>query len=132
MHWDKIFTDILAEYADYANVFSSELMIKLLGNTSINEHVMELVNDKQPLYGSIYIPSLVELETLKVYIKTYFKAGFIQSSKSLAGAPISFNKKLDGSLRLCIDYRGLNNLMIKNWYSLLLIRESLNWLGHAK
>ncbi len=103
--------------------------MKLPENTGINEHVIELVEGKQPPYGPIYSLSSVELETLKTYIETHLKTGFIQPSKSPAGAPIFFNKKPDGSLRLCVDYQGLNNLTIKNRYSLPLIGESLDWLG---
>ena len=53
--------------------------------------------------------------TLKTYIKTYLKTGFIWPFKSLAGIPISSDKKLDGSLLLCVNYWDLNNLTIKNW-----------------
>ena len=74
----------------------------------------------------------MELETLKTYIKTNLANGFIQPSNSPAGAPILFVCKPDGSLRLCVDYRGLNNLTIKNRYPLPLIGESLNWLGQVK
>jgi hypothetical protein len=41
-------------------------------------------------------------------------------------------KKKDGSLRMCVDYRGLNKITIKNWYPLLLIFELLDQLGQAK
>ena len=72
------------------------------------------------------------METLKTYIKTNLANGFIRLSKSPAGAPILFDKKPDGSLRLCVDYRGLNNITIKNQYPLPLIGESLDRLGRAK
>ncbi len=88
--------------------------MELPENTRINEHAIEFIEGKQPPYGPIYALSPVELETLKAYIKTHLKAEFIRSSKSPANAPILFDKKLDGSFCLCIDYRGLNNLMIKN------------------
>ena len=68
----------------------------------------------------------IELQMLKIYIENNLANGFIRPSKSLAGAHILFNKKFDGSLRLCIDYQGLNNLIIKNWYPLLLVGELLN------
>ena len=42
--------------------------------------------------------------------------GFIRPSHSPWGAPVLFVKKKDGSLRLCIDYRGLNKVTIKNKY----------------
>jgi hypothetical protein len=45
-----------------------------------------------------------ELVALKVFLKENLAKGFIQESKSLAGAPILFALKKDGSLRLCVDY----------------------------
>ncbi len=83
--------------------------------------------------GLIYSLGLVELETLKAHIENNLASGFIRPSKSPVGAPILFHKKLDGSLRLCIDYQGLNNLIIKNRYPLSLVRKSLdrlNWAQH--
>ncbi len=106
--------------------------MELPKNTGINEHVIELVEVKQLPYGPIYSLGPVELETLKAYIETHLKTGFIRPSKSSAGAPILFDKKPDGSLRFCVDYRGLNNLTIKNLYPLPLIGESLDRLGRAK
>ncbi len=88
--------------------------MELPENTGMNKHAIELIQWKQPPYGPIYALSLVELETLKTYIETHLKMGFIRPSKSPTGAPIFFDKKSDGSLRLCIDYRGFNNLTIKN------------------
>ncbi len=98
----------------------------------MNEHAIELIEGKQPPYGPIHALNPVELETLKIYIETHLKTRFIRPSKSLAGAPILFNKKPDGNLHLCVDYRGLNNLTIKNQYLVLLIEEVLNRLGRAK
>ncbi len=74
----------------------------------------------------------MELETLKAYIENNLASGFIRPSKSPAGAPIFFDKKPDNGLRLCVDYRGLNNLTIKNWYPLPLVEESLDRLGWAR
>ena len=58
----------------------------------------------------------MELEILKAYIKNNLANGFIRSFKFLTGGLIFFNKKLDSSLRLSVDYGGLNNLSIKNQY----------------
>ena len=69
---------------------------------------------------------------MKTYIKINLVNNFIKPFKSTANTFILFNKKLDGSFRLCVDYKGLNNLTIKNLYPLPLINESLNLLGHAK
>ena len=74
----------------------------------------------------------MELETLKAYIETYGKTEFIRPFNSPTVATIFFNKKPEGSFCLYVDYRGLNNLTIKNWYLLPLIGKSLDWLGCAK
>ena len=132
LQWDKAPTKIPAEYSDYADVFSTDLAMELPKITGMNEHAIELIEAKQPPYGPIYTLSPVELETLKAYIETHLKTGFIRPSKSPAGAPILFDKKPDGSLCLCMDYRDLNNLTIKNRYPLPLIGEALDRLGRAK
>ena len=130
--FDKAPTKVPAEYSDYSNVFSAENAAELPENTGMNEHAIELEEGKQPPFGPIYSLGPVELETLKTYIKTNLANGFIRPSKSPAGAPIFFDRKPDGSLRLCVDYRGLNNITIKNRYPLPLIGESLDWLGRAR
>ncbi len=132
LQWDKATIEIPAKYFDYTDIFSSDLAIKLPENTSMNKHAIKLIKRKQPPYGPIYTLSLVELEVLKIYIKTYLKTGFIQPFKSSTDAPILFDKKPHSSLRLCVDYQGFNNLMIKNWYPLPLIGEVLDCLDRAK
>ena len=74
----------------------------------------------------------MELETLKASIENKLVTGFIRPYKSLAKALIFFDKKLDNSLRLNMDYWGLNNTTVKNWYLLLLVGESLDHLGRAQ
>ena len=130
--FNKALTEVPAEYSDYSDVFSAEHVAELPENTGINEHPIKLKLGKQQLFGPIYSLGPVKLETLKTYIKTNLANGFIRPSKSPAGAPILFDRKPDGSLRLCVDYRGLNNLTIKNRYPLPLIGESLDRLGRAK
>ena len=130
--FDKAPTKILAEYSDYRDVFSAENAAELPENTGINEHAIKLKEGKQPFFRPIYSLGLVELETLKTYIKTKLANGFIQPSKSPAGVPILFNQKPDESLRLCVNYQGLNNITIKNKYPLPLIGESLDWFSQAK
>ena len=129
---DEASTGVLPKYVDYANVFLFDLAMELPENTSINKHAIEFEEDKQPLYGPIYSLGPVELETLKTYIKTHLKSGFIQPFQFSKGAPILFDKKSNGNLWLYVNYRGLNNLIIKNQYPLPVIGEALNWLGRAK
>ena len=108
------------------------MVIELPKNTSTNKHAIELQDGKQLLYEPIYSLGPIKLETLKTYIKTYLKTGFIQPFKSLANALILFNKKPKDSLWLCVNYQSLNNFTIKNGYLLPLIGEALDWLGKVK
>ena len=98
----------------------------------MNEHAIELEEDKQLLFRPIYSIDLVSLETLKTNIEINLTNGFICFSKSLIESPILFDKKLDGGLRLCIDYQSLKNITIKNLYPLPLIGESLDQHGRTK
>ncbi len=129
---DEVPTKIPSKYADFADIFSLKLAAKLPEHTGINNHAIEVVDDRQPLYGPIYNLGPVDLETLKAYIENNLASGFIRPSKFPAGAPILFDKKPDGSLRLCMDYWGLNNLTIKKWYPLSLVGELLDRLGRAR
>ena len=92
----------------------------------INDYAIKLVNDWQPLYSSIYSLRLVEVETLKTYMKNNLANSFIRSSKSFTKIPIRFDKKSDRNLKLYVDYQGLNNLTIKKCYPLFLVRQSLD------
>ena len=125
-------TGIPAEYSDFSNVFSSDSVAELPEHTEINDHFINLLNNKQPPYSPIYSLGPLELEMLKTYIKAKLASGFIKPSKSPASAPILFIRKKNGSLYLCINYRELNKLTIKNRYLLPLIDESLDCLGRAK
>jgi len=80
---------------------------------------------KAPPFDPIYQLSLAELEVVRTYITENLRKGFICHLQSPCGAPIVFVKKTDGTLRLCIDYWGLNKITIKNRYPLPLIGELL-------
>ena len=65
----------------------------------------------------------VEVQELKVQIQELLDKGFIRPSTSPWGSPVLFAKKKDKTLRLCIDYRQLNKVTVKNRYPLLRIDE---------
>ncbi|KAH0603992.1 uncharacterized protein H6S33_007023 [Morchella sextelata] len=97
-------------------------------------HDIEIVLEegKRPPYGPIYGLSQIELKALREYLDENLPKGFIRASESPAGAPILFVKKNDGTLRLCVDYRGLNAITIKNRYPLPLLKETLAKFSRAK
>ena len=114
------------EYSDFLDVFLEEKALILPEATEFNQHAIKLQEGQQPLYELIYSLGLIELEILKIYIKTNLANSFIWPLKSPAGILILFVGKPDNSFCLCVNYRGLNNLTIKNRYLLPFIGKSLN------
>ena len=90
------------------------------------------MDGKQPPFEPLYGMSHKELKVLWEYLQDQLPKGFIRHSSSPAGALVLFIKKSDGSLRLCVDYRGLNEITIKNRYPLPLLQETLSRLLQAK
>jgi hypothetical protein len=96
------------------------------------DHRIELIEGSVSPFGPIYPLSEKELQTLREYLGKERAAGKIRRSQSPAGAPIIFVPKPDGSMRLCVDYRGVNKLMVKDWTLLPLMSELRERLGRAK
>lgn len=96
------------------------------------DHVMPLEEGKTPPFGGIYSHSAEDLGTLREYIATSLEKGWIRESNSPAASPVLFVPKPDGSRRLCVDYRALNNITIKDRYPLPLPEEMRDRLQGAK
>ena len=125
-------TQVPLEYSEYADVFERRNAEKLLPHCPNVDHEIPLIDGVKPTYGPIYNLSELELKTLKEYIDRMLAKGFICPSKSPFRSPVLFVKRADGSLRLCVDYRKLNDITIKNRYPLSLISELFDCLKHAK
>ena len=119
------------QYKSYQDVFEKK-KADILPLHRLYDCAINIEDGAQVPFGPIYNLSQDELATLKEYIDENLAKGFIRHSKSLASASIIFVKKKDGSLRMCVDYRGLNKITIKNRYPLPLIFGLLNQLGQAK
>ena len=77
---------IPTNYSDFSNVFSEEKALILPKIIDLNQYAIKLQENQQPLYRPIYSLGLVELEMLKIYIKTNLANSFIWPLKLLAGA----------------------------------------------
>ena len=95
------------------------------------EFFIDLVHGSSPISKAPYRMAPMELAELKKQIEELLEKGFIRPSVSPWGAPVLFVRKKDGSLRLCIDYRQLNKITIKNKYPLPRIDDLLDQLAGA-
>jgi hypothetical protein len=118
-------------YNEYSEVFS-EKEAATLPPENVNHEINLQPGAKGPPYGPLYPCSAKELEHLRTYLEEMQQKGWIRESTSPAGALILFAKKSDGSLRVCVDYRGLNEITIKNRYPLPRIDEMLDRLTGSK
>ena len=74
----------------------------------------------------MYKLSAVEMEEIKKQVQDLLDQGVIRPSSSPCGSPIVLVMKKDGTWRMCIDYRALNKITIKNWYPLPRIDDLLD------
>ncbi|GKE27061.1 putative nucleotidyltransferase, ribonuclease H, partial [Tanacetum coccineum] len=96
------------------------------------EFRIDLIPGAMPVAKSPYRLAPLEIQELSEKLQELQDKGFIRPSHSPWGAPLLFVKKKDGSLRMCIDYRELNKLTIKNRYSLPRIDDLVNQLQRAR
>ena len=96
------------------------------------DHKIELEEGKQPPWGPLYQMSGGELEVLKEWLEQNLEKGWIRASSSPAAAPVLFAKKPGGGLRLCVDYRGLNEVTKKNRYPIPLVSETIERIRGCK
>ncbi|GJX44316.1 putative reverse transcriptase domain-containing protein [Tanacetum coccineum] len=109
------------DYLDFVHVLcvSNEVIIGI--------ECSERSTGAAPVARAPYRLAPSEMKELSVQLQELLEKGFIRSSSSPWGAPVLFVKKKDGSFRMCIDYRELNKLTIKNRYPLPRI-DGFNYL----
>lgn len=123
--------NIPKHYEEFFHLFSEKTAAELPPHRNF-DHAIDVVEGKQPPFGPIYSLSQKELEVLREYLDRMIAQGKIQPSKSPAGAPILFVPKPNGKLRLCVDYRALNDVTIKNRYPLPLMNELRDRVAGAR
>ncbi|GKF93470.1 putative reverse transcriptase domain-containing protein, partial [Tanacetum coccineum] len=111
---------------DFLDVFPEDL--SGLPPTRKVEFQIDLIPGVAPVARVSYRLAPSEMKELSEQLKELSDKGFIRPSSSPWGAPILFVKKKDGSFRMCIDYRELNKLTVKNHYPLLRIDDLFDQL----
>ena len=114
----------------YEDVFPDELL-RIPPQRDV-DFCIELHPGTSPISMTPHRMAPVELQELKVQKQELLDKGFIRSRTSPWGAPVLFAKKKDKTLQLCIDYRQLNKVTIKNRYPLPRIDDSFDQLRGAR
>ena len=125
--YNNVYNNLPPRYYNFADIFQAAEK-QSLPERGLYNYVINLKLRQQPSFRKLYSMSLTELNVLKVYLDDAIKAGIVCKSISPAASLIMFVLKLNGSLQLVIDYRCLNNIIIKNCYPLSLISDMLNCL----
>ena len=115
----------------FKDVFPDDLPKQLPPKRS-SDFKIQLKEGSKPVTRAPYRMSSVELAELKKQLDDLIAHGFIVPSKSPYGAPILFVRKKDGTTRMCMDYRALNDQTIKNSYPLPRVEDLLDQLQGAK
>jgi hypothetical protein len=124
-------TEYIDMYYDYLKIFGKANADKLPPNHPSDQTIL-LTDSFKPLFGPLYLLSHPKLEELKHWSDENLSKGFIHTSSFPTAAPISLVKNGDGSLRLVIDYRGINEGTIKNQYPLPLLQDTVVNVSKAK
>nr|XP_009598428.1 uncharacterized protein LOC104094256 [Nicotiana tomentosiformis] len=109
--------ELLLEFED----IMPQDMPKRLPHRCTVDHEIELVPGEKPHVRAPYRTSQPELTELRRQLTEMQDTKIIVPSKSPHGSPVLFQKKHDGSLRLCVDYLALNKITVKNKYPILLM-----------
>ena len=96
------------------------------------EHAINLIDNQISRIRSYYNMSQDKLSTIREYLFTTLKKKWICSFNSLLEVSMLFVKKLNDNLRLCVNYRELNEMIMKNKYSLFLLSEILDRFTSAR
>ena len=115
-------SSIPSEYHDYPDVFSKSKADNSPPHRPYDLKI-NLEEGTSPPLSLIYSFSPAELAALHKFINEHLKSSFIHPTSSPYGALILFIKKKNGQLWLCIDFCGLNRIMKKDCYQLLLIAD---------
>ena len=119
------------EYHNFTDVFSKSKASMLAPHCKHNLKI-ELEEGASPPLGTPYSLSPSELESLQTFLDEHLAMGFICPSSSAHATLVLFIHKKNGSLHLCVNFRGLNKITKKDHYPLPRISDLLDALSHTK
>jgi hypothetical protein len=119
----------ISTVSEFLDVFPEELPV-MLPDREI-EFVIELVSGTAPIFKRPYRMAANQFAELKEQLQELLDKGYIRPSASPWGAPVIFVLKKDGAQRMCVDYRSLNDVTIKNKYPLPRIDDLFDQLKGA-
>ena len=117
---------------EYSDILTAELPAGVPGERPGAGEVVPMQPGSRPVYRPPYRLSPAEQAEVVRTVQELLAKGFIRPSTSPFGAPVLFVAKKDGTLRMCVDYRGLNNVTVHNKYPLPRIDEMLDRLQGAQ
>jgi hypothetical protein len=123
--------DIQGVLDQFSDVFKDELPVGV-PDVVLDREVVPVIPGSNPPCGRVLRHSQLERQEVEQQITFLLEKGLIRPSSSPYGAPVLFVRKKDGALRMCIDYRGLNKITVKNKYPLPRIDDLLDRLQGAK
>ena len=116
---------------DYDDVFPTDLPAGLPPERAVT-HGIDLIPGSKPISKPPYRLNASEASEVERQLEDYVQRGFIRPSSSPWASPILLVKKKDGSMRMCVDYRGVNAITIKNKYPLPRVDELFNQLNGVR
>ncbi|QRV95333.1 Retrotransposable element Tf2 protein [Ceratobasidium sp. AG-Ba] len=124
-------SELPTRYSEFLKIFTEEEISPLPPHRPYDCEIA-LKPDAVPRHGPIYSLGPKEDEELRKTVTKQLEAGLIRPSKSPMASPVIFVKKKNGSLRMCIDYRKLNDMTVKNVYPLPRSNDLIEKLRGAK
>jgi hypothetical protein len=117
-------------FRDFPDVFPEEL--PGMPRDRKVEFIIDLLPETAPISKQPYRMSVEELKEIKKQLTELKEAEYIRSNSSPYGAPVLFVQKKDGSQRMCVDYRSLNDVTVKNNCPLPRIEDLFNQMRGAR
>jgi hypothetical protein len=134
-HMEETYKDKVSNIEDHAVLKEFEDVFKEIPTLPSKRDIdfsINLMPGAAPVSKTLYRMSTPELKELQMYLEEIMKKGYIRPSVSSWGALICFVKKKDGNLKLCMDFKQLNKVIVNNKYPLSRIDDLFDQMKNEK